>query len=129
MPIDTDPHCGCALPPGVWGNHGFHHMLMDAAYLLDKERRAFYAERQSWNVAEKKEAWEKWLQQEQQEGRLKNGLHENHRTYVGQPVALEPCPAYMAAVARNQQSETKRKKGGRRKLLGDEEPALPYPND
>lgn len=122
MPVDTDPHCGCALPPGVWGNHGWHQMLMDAPYLMERERRAFYAERSGWSVAEKAEAWAKWLRQEEQEGRLKNGVHDNFRTHIGLPVVLEPCPAYMAVVNRNLATETKKRKGGRKKLLGDEEP-------
>jgi hypothetical protein len=94
---------------------------------MEREQRVFYAEREDWTAEERRKGWELWLQSEERQGRIVNGLHIHLRPYLGMPFATEPCPAYRAAVARNINRETKRKKGGRRRLLGEEEEQrLPY---
>lgn len=115
-------HCSCALPEGAWGGHGWHWMRATRETLFANEKARFAAERQGLSTLALRQEWAEWLDAEAREGRMRGGLHETWKPYLGLPFAMEPCPAYRAAYGRSLDQETARKKTktGRRKLLGEE---------
>lgn len=76
--VHTGSGCSCALPPGAWGAQGWHLVR----YTEEMVRRQMGISLEEWRSAEKAKA----------------AVRERAiRSYVGTPVAYEPCPAYRAA--------------------------------
>lgn len=116
-------HCGCALPAGAWGAHGWHWTRADQPLLYRREKVRFAQERPDMSRAALADAWQDWLETETAAGRMdRGGMHERWRIYLGLPVAYERCPAYMAAYARSLgQEKAERQARGRQKILGGED--------
>lgn len=117
-------HCGCALPPGVWGDSGWHFARADPALLYRHEQHAFKAQRPGWSDAELSRAWYEWVEVETRAGRMVNGMHELWKAGLGAVWAVEPCPAYRAVVRRELEATKKKRAAEKRagRVLGEEEP-------
>jgi hypothetical protein len=100
-------HCGCPLPEGCWGSHGWH-FYRETLYTLDRrERIKFAAERPGWSVEELRRAYGAWWRELDMAGQLDNeDVPAIWRPYLGQVIAYEPCPAYRAKVAQGLEAET-----------------------
>jgi hypothetical protein len=114
-------YCGCALPAGMWGAHGWHMARQTRESLEHQEKLRFAAERRGAAPIYLRAEWDKWVEQERSAGRMDAaGLHNSWTPYLGTPLAVEPCPAYRAA-ARQGIGEEKRRRTGRRKIYGEED--------
>lgn len=117
--------CGCALPEGAFGSHGWHSYRATQATLYSRARALFARERLGTHPHLIATEWRDWLVAEEAAGRFdpRTGMHETWRPYLGALFAYERCPAYMAGYTRNLEQETARKArtaGGRQKLLGED---------
>lgn len=118
--LDTS-YCGCALPAGMWGAHGWHFARETPQSLELREKVRFAADRRGAGPIHLRAEWDKWAAIETKEGRMDaNGLHDAWKPSLGSPVAVEPCPAYRAAV-RQGIGEEKRKRTSKRKIYGEED--------
>jgi hypothetical protein len=95
------PRCHCALPTGCFGAHGWHF------YRYDQQRLAADAAQRMR---------EEGLVGSPAEAQHRQRLCEQLRTYLGQPFAYAHCPAYRAAISREQDAQrgTAATKGQRR---------------
>lgn len=122
---DTDTsYCGCSLPMGAFGVHGWHWMRGTQALLYDLEKRKFAAERPGWSQQALREAWDSWMERETLGGRVdRSGMHEAWKPYIGIPFAMEPCPAYRRVVREELEGEKRRKAftGKRKRILGEDD--------
>lgn len=109
--------CSCSLPPGCWGAGGWHHRRIDRAHLIAIEKNRFarlVVQQVGGEVPRQKlrAAWTMFVAEEMEAGRRDaDGLDPAALTYLGIPVAIEPCRSAVDAWRK----ATAEKKGG---LLG-----------
>ena len=88
-------NCGCPKPPGSYGTGGWHFALVDAAYIAEKIRNAEALDRATEGGGYTRGGIFR-THREDAEFWRNNGAH-----YLGQSIAWERCPAYMAAARKN----------------------------
>lgn len=110
-PVEDISYCGCVLPAGVYGAHGWHWHRADQAHLYDLAKRRFAEARTGYSAAMLRKEWEQWLEAEAVQGKFDRnaGMHLEWKHYLGLPFAVERCPAYMAVWIESQRAEKRRK--------------------
>lgn len=113
-------YCGCSLPEGVWGGHGWHQTRVTPAVLMAMEKARWAKDRKGAGLFIIAAEWQTWVETEKRQGRWNETLniHTHWEPYLGTVLVLEPCPAYRSVVAGELAREKRRKAPGKR-MYGD----------
>lgn len=98
-------YCGCVKLPGCWGNEGFHFRRYGKADVNAEIDRALAELPRGTGDADR--------------SIVERTVAARYSDYLGQHVAYERCPAFLAAVERDIR-EKRNGNGHRNGLLGDD---------